>query len=335
MKPLSTKLSAAAAALLLAAHPASAACPLAAVPDAQLAQVLRGHGVRTAGAPKAILFRSKMARDDDGAPTAYHRGNADDSPDPGLDHICNGGDVLEFRNGSLTNKYAAGGSVGRLDGIDPATGVRRSRLCKRDYIAVREAHFPTCGPSRLCMRFYGVAVEPRSCGFNKANEMGCGVPIRQRDASGNRLQFYLTRNILMRPNAPNDSHQQSDYADASRIPFIVMPGGLALPGEMRWQAGDLAVVAAGGRTAYAVIGDSGPRTKLGEGSRALLQALGIAPTDDDSAVTTLLFPETASQVTGPWPLDPATFKAKARALLGALPGGAAALRECPGMSALE
>jgi hypothetical protein len=335
MNPILARMLAAISSAALALQGAAAACPLQPVSDAQLAQVLRNHGVRASASPAAILFRSKMALDDDGAPTAYHRGNADDSADPGLDHICNGGDVLELRTDRLVNKYASGGSIGALSGVDPASGIKRSRLCKRDYIAIRDSGFPPCGAGHLCMRFYGVAVVSRPCGFNRPEQMGCGLPIRQKDAAGNMLPFYLTRNIVMRPGSSEDSLVQSDFADASNIPFIVMPGGVPLPGAMRWKAGDLAIVVANGRTAYAVIGDSGPSGKLGEGSRALLRELGIGPTDDPAAVTTLLFPGTAARIAGSWPLDPARFRTEARALIDAVTGGGGALRTCPGLQSLE
>ncbi len=329
------RISAIGAALALAVSSASWACPLTPAPDAQLAQVLRGHGIRVSASPKAILFRSKMALDDDGAPNAYHRGNADDSPDPGLDHICSGADVLEFRSGRLVNKYGEAGSIGALGGVDPITGIGRSRLCKRDYIAIRDAGFPRCGSGRLCMRFYGVAVEPRACGYNRAHQTGCGVPILQRNSLDNSLPFYLSTNTLLRPGADGNSRIQADFADATRIPFIVMPGGLRLPGGMRWQPGDLAVVVANGRTAFAVIGDTGPAIKLGEGSRALLQALGIRPTDRPDAVTTLLFPGTAARITGPWPLNPTSFERHARAMMEQFAGGKPAMRRCVGLGDLQ
>lgn len=335
MKSMSARMIAGLASLAFAVQTAAAACPLQPIADPLLAPVLREHGARTAPSPGAMLFQSKMALDYDGAPTAYHRGNADDGPDPGLDHICNGADTLELRNDRLVNRYAQGGSIGQLGGVDPASGIRRSRLCKRDYIALRDAGFPRCGPGHSCMRFYGVAVMPRSCGFDRAAQMGCGIPILQTDAAGNSLPFYLTTNTLRRPGATEGSLVQSDYADASRIPFIVIPGGVMLPDGMRGRPGDLAIVVANGRTAYAVIGDSGPANKLGEGSQALLRVLGIGPTDDPNAVTTLLFPGTAAGVTGPWPLDPAVFRTRLRALIDAVEGGAAALRLCPGLQNLE
>ena len=59
--------------------------------------------------------------------------------------------MLEHRDGRLFDPYGAGGSVGSLSGVDPTTNVGRSQLCKRDYIKVRDAGFPPCGPQQACM----------------------------------------------------------------------------------------------------------------------------------------------------------------------------------------
>lgn len=58
--------------------------------------------------------------------------------------------------------------------------------------------------------------------------------------------------------------------DPTVVPYIVLPTGFGAA-----QTGDLALVEYRGRTAYAVVGDRGPATSLGEGSVALAEALGI------------------------------------------------------------
>ena len=204
-----------------AALPAN--CPLIPIKNSQLPVFLHARGVQVGDNPQVLVFTSGLERDEDGAPTAYHRGLKDDGPDPGMDHICNAGDVLEFRNGKLINRYGSGGSVGALSGIDPVSKVSRSKLCKRDYIAIRDAGFPVCGPDTLCMRWYGVKVAPRSCGYNRSKDFGCGITVLQRGPDGRDADFYLTTNILRRPDSTEDSLVQSDYADATKVPFIVIP----------------------------------------------------------------------------------------------------------------
>jgi hypothetical protein len=62
------------------------------------------------------------------------------------------------------------------------------------------------------------------------------------------------------------------YVDASRIPYVVLPGGVARQGGVR--LGDFALVAnlRNGRSSYAIFADVGT---LGEGSVALADNLGI------------------------------------------------------------
>jgi hypothetical protein len=83
--------------------------------------------------PDAVAYTSKVDRDDDGAPHAYHLGSKDAGADPGLDHICVGGSVLEFVDGRLRDRYGDGGSIGQLGGKDPKTGTSRSEMWPTDY----------------------------------------------------------------------------------------------------------------------------------------------------------------------------------------------------------
>ncbi len=65
------------------------------------------------------------------------------------------------------------------------------------------------------------------------------------------------------------------YVDAQTIPYISVPPELLHALGVR--KGDVALVARGPVTAAAVVGDVGPRGKLGEGSPALCRLLGINP----------------------------------------------------------
>lgn len=65
------------------------------------------------------------------------------------------------------------------------------------------------------------------------------------------------------------------YVDASKIPFIVLPGGMAR--QIGARPGDFAVVfnRRNGQSSYAIFGDVGPSDRIGEGSVALAENLGI------------------------------------------------------------
>ena len=330
------------AALALSTDAGSAqVCPLARVDAASLPKLLARADVTRRLQPDAVAYTAKVDRDDDGAPNAYHRGLKDAGPDPGYDHVCVAGSVLEFADGRLRDRYGEGGSVGQLSGIDPKTGTGRSQRCKRDYIALRDAGFPACGPGHLCMIWYGIAAEPRACGhpspFGAANDMRCGAPIRQVDAQGQPTDHYLTITSLRRPQSPGNSRTQSDYVDAALVPYVVLPGGVKLPVPMPWTVGDLAVIVWKGRTVYAVIGDTGPADKLGEASRAALKALrggGIDAIPAGDPATTLVFPGSAGRLRGLWPLTVAAIDAAGRKLVEEA-GGAAALAACPGLTGLR
>ena len=65
------------------------------------------------------------------------------------------------------------------------------------------------------------------------------------------------------------------YVDASKIPFIVLPG--AMSRQIGARPGDFAVVfnQRNGNSSYAIFGDVGPPDRIGEGSMALAENLGI------------------------------------------------------------
>ena len=61
--------------------------------------------------------------------------------------------------------------------------------------------------------------------------------------------------------------------DSERVPYVVMPLG-DFRRESGVQLGDLAAVVKDGRVAFAIVGDLGPRTHIGEGSMKLHNELG-------------------------------------------------------------
>jgi hypothetical protein len=85
--------------------------------------------------------------------------------------------------------------------------------------------------------------------------------------------YYVSATALAdRTKAINDPAR---YVDASRIPFMVLPGGLAR--QLSARVGDFAMVfnERNGRSSYAIFGDVGPMDRIGEGSVALAENLGI------------------------------------------------------------
>lgn len=85
--------------------------------------------------------------------------------------------------------------------------------------------------------------------------------------------YYVSETALAdRSKAINDPAR---YVDASKIPFMVLPGGLAR--ELGARVGDFAMVLneRNGRSSYAIFADVGPTDRIGEGSVALAENLGI------------------------------------------------------------
>jgi hypothetical protein len=85
--------------------------------------------------------------------------------------------------------------------------------------------------------------------------------------------YYVSATALAdRTKAVNDPAR---YVDASKIPFIVLPGALAR--QIGARPGDFAVVLnqRNGQRSYAIFGDVGPSDRIGEGSVALAENLGI------------------------------------------------------------
>lgn len=85
--------------------------------------------------------------------------------------------------------------------------------------------------------------------------------------------YYISATALAdRSKAPNDPAR---YVDASKIPFIVLPGGMAR--QLGARPGDFAAVfnQRNGKSSYAIFGDVGPFDRIGEGSIALAENLGI------------------------------------------------------------
>src|SRR5258707_15645529 len=85
--------------------------------------------------------------------------------------------------------------------------------------------------------------------------------------------YYVSATALADRSKPvNDPTR---YVDASKIPFIVLPGAMAR--EIGARPGDFAVAfnQRKGQSSFAIFGDAGPSDRIGEGSVALAENLGI------------------------------------------------------------
>jgi hypothetical protein len=85
--------------------------------------------------------------------------------------------------------------------------------------------------------------------------------------------YYVSATALADRTKPvNDPTR---YVDASKIPFIVLPGAMAR--QIGARPGDFAVVfnQRNAQSSYAIFGDVGPSDRIGEGSVALAENLGI------------------------------------------------------------
>ena len=235
--------------------------------------------------------------------------------------------MLEYKDGRLVDKYRLGGSVGVLNDVDPETRWNRSALCKGDYIKLRDAGFPACSPANQCMLWYGIASTSRACGYpndyDGINDSRCGAPIRQRDSNGAERPYYLTPTSLRRPGSHHSSRQQSDYANANELPFIVLPKGFTLPDNVQWNVGDIALVFWKLNMVTAIVGD--PREAWGRLPRAFAAASRKGFLYDRGRK---LLPKTASKVLTDWPIDPKQLTKTGAVALSRL-GGPRKIKTCP------
>lgn len=85
--------------------------------------------------------------------------------------------------------------------------------------------------------------------------------------------YYVSSTALADRSKP--ANDPTRYVDASKIPFVVLPGGMAR--QLGARPGDFAAVfnQRNGKTSYAIFGDVGPADRIGEGSMALAENLDI------------------------------------------------------------
>jgi len=121
--------------------------------------------------------------------------------------------------------------------------------------------------------------------------------------------------------------------DALKTNYFVLPGNIrSRLGTTRLGLGDIAAVVYNGRLEFAVYADSGPTSKIGEGSVRLAQSLGFNPYGRNgriccgitSGVVTIVFPGSRGSYSSPYDRDSVRQAGMAR-LNALMNGGSAAI----------
>jgi hypothetical protein len=157
-----------------------------------------------------------------------------------------------------------------------------------------------------------------------------GYPCRYQAADGSRNGYFISSTTLENNSTPRaDGCAPNRYLDAEVVPFVVLPKG----GFGKVQIGDIAIVRFKDRVVYAVVGDAGPATKLGEGSIALnakllgkfgepflnMKATWTLDIDSGGPVSILVLGDTHQSLNGNY--SPHNIEAVARRALARWSGG--------------
>jgi hypothetical protein len=136
-----------------------------------------------------------------------------------------------------------------------------------------------------------------------------GVPFIQGPDDPFPGYYVSATDLSDRTKASNDPTR---YVDASQIPYVVLPDGIET--QTGAHPGDFAMVfnLQNGKSSPAIYADTGPPNRIGEGSVALAETLGLWP-DARSGGTTrgilyLVFPGTGNG--GPRPIEDVNAEAE-------------------------
>lgn len=140
---------------------------------------------------------------------------------------------------------------------------------------------PTCAWKASCLPEFRQAKaehfrgQTKICFFAMATDAN-GLPILQGDADP--MPGYFVSTTALHQPGENVRTPQAQL-DSNAVPFAVIPGTWQATGKPGPKLGDFGVAyrRSNGKTALFVVGDIGPRNKLGEGSVALHKALGNDP----------------------------------------------------------
>lgn len=192
----------------------------------------------------ALKFRSPLAINTDGAPNAYH---IEGRPFGALNTLCNAGRSISSTYGT----YAGHENCDRF---------------LSDVKAAQQAGWH--GSPKIL--WHGIVTKDQT-----RHE-----PVVQ--TSGEYAGYFVSATSLgIRAFKADD---QRRYLDSRVVPFLVLPRGSAFLSQGGAKLGDLAFVIdpESQRYAFAVVGDIGPRTKLGEASIALAAAIKGVQVDPET-----------------------------------------------------
>lgn len=132
--------------------------------------------------------------------------------------------------------------------------------CLADFNKAKAEGFD--GPTKIC--FFAMATQPD------------GKPIIQ-GPNDPKPGYFVSTTALQQPGV--DKRTPQAQLDSNVIPFVVIPRQWEQSATPGAKLGDFAVVLrkSTGDVSFAVVGDLGPKRKIGEGSVALHQALGNDP----------------------------------------------------------
>lgn len=223
----------------------------------------------------AFAFSTIVRVNVDGSPNAYNES------DTGIDYICNAG-----------LPYKPDGS--RLRVGEP----NWNQYCKDAFEKAKNEGF--AGPTKF--EWWGIVVDKNN------------VPIKQSDDDP-FPGYYVSTTALFDPSI--DTSKPSRYVDSTQIPYVVLPPKILNNSELGVALGDLATVYDPKTEKYchAIVADIGVSYELGEGSVALIEALGHNPYYNNRAnrginydVTFLIFPKSGIGI--PMTIDEINQKTK-------------------------
>lgn len=228
-----------------------------------------------------IYYRSGLRVNTDGAPNSYHplgrrEGGA-------LNSICNG----------IAVRPTGGAYQGqRVSALSPS-GMTMQQRCQTILDVFRAAAASDYSDfSAGTIDWYAIAIEQNNQSGRK------GRPCIQKDGPH---KGYFVAQTAFQANPRLDTCDVDRWLNSSVIPYITLPRGSQVFQSSGVRLGDIALVhrLVDSKDVWivAVVGDTGNRDELGEGSIALHHALGhltpqgrAHPGNIDGGVTTFLFP---------------------------------------------
>ncbi|MDX9975683.1 MAG: glycoside hydrolase family 75 protein, partial [FCB group bacterium] len=146
------------------------------------------------------------------------------------------------------------------NGIGVGAGGQWKANCLPEFNTAKAEGFE--GPTRI--KWFGMATE---------DGKPFGKPVIQTDGDPNP-GYFVSTTALQQPGLNSKTPQAQ--LNSNEVPFIVIPVKWNRSSEPGVKLGDFAAVLrlSNEKMAYAIVGDTGPNAKLGEGSVALHQALG-------------------------------------------------------------